>query len=673
MRKVIFLCLCLFVSTLASSVTPVPATLWQPPDWVSSFSSSENCAYLVSSSDDPVLLGQTLFTVSTNATFSFSDSYSVLWIYVNSVAALTGNFKWPSDMDRPEVGYYGNLTQYTYPYVGNQLSWSSYACNTCYQCNGTGWVAIDSVQYKSGQISQITMRFQYQCNTTTNSLLSGFLSWNAAHTAYPPGPIPTPGGLWEPSKAAVPASGNYIYLESQPGDIIGGGVNHTFLSHDAQLTFTFTPSTMVTYPSSLSIQAQGWNSTYGTFQLMAGQNSPKKGFYANTETYNYALASASWGGPVGWCDYQTKPKGWFAIDEVQYSRSKLKAVKMRFEVRCSETSPALHGALNWNVKNPLNPPLPTYPPPANLWTPPKYVLPESGNYVYLEGEKGAIYDGALNFTYTTNETYFSVKWLPQMSTLFFNFSNTMWDQVQFRPVYNMERLERGYYENAQPTYGNPARGRMGLTAMNCTYNGYHGWMVVDHIEYKHQDVSELTARFEVVCNNSPLLRVAVGWKRSNVPGPRPISPPPQDLWKPDHSALPNASNYVYIESDAGYFSNPAANYTYTPSNSNIILTYFYRSVQVSISQGPTTWYGSVTSCFGMDTVQPGYYGGLGSNYVRGSLYWYIQNSGWCNYEGWFVIDDIQLKAGNLKEVSLRFGQRCQGEQSWLHGAVKWTN
>jgi len=651
-----------FVCLLGLAACTSPANLWQPPQWVLSHASSENCAYLDSQSGDPVYQGKRTFSTSANATFSVSDSNALLAITLQFLDVVSGSFIWPATMSQPESGFYGNLTKYSYPFGPNQMSWTSYSCVGCYSCNSTGWLAIDNISYTNQSISAIDLRFQYQCNSTA-APLSGFLSWDMARVAYPPGPVAPPGGLWQPPQTAIPSSGNYVYLESQPGDVLGGGQNYTYLSSDAQLSLNFIGG-YSSYTSSLSVQVNGWTTTYGSFQLMAGVNRLEKGYYANQLPYNYVLSAISWGGPMGWCSYEVKPSGWFVVDEVSYTGSDLTVVKLRFEIRCTAETSALHGALNWAANNPLNPPLPVYPSPTNLWQPPKSAIPHTGNYAYVEGETGAVVQGPLNVTTTPTDTYFSLKWVPYLHSVILNLTNNYWTQLQLQPVYTMKRLEKGYYADIRPPFGNPAVGRVGLTIANCSYSSYTGWLSVDHIVHAGEEVTELSARFELKCQST--LRVAVGWKAANRAGPRPVFPPPHSLWQPVPSVLPASATYVYLQIQAGYLSLPAANYTYTAATVQVS----GNTLQLTI-QSNEGWNGYFTACYGMKQLESGYYGGLGNNYALGSLYWTSNNSPWCMTEGWFVLDKVEREGETVKAVEMRFQQHCQGKTPVLSAAVKW--
>jgi hypothetical protein len=85
----------------------------------------------------------------------------------------------------------------------------------------TGWFVIDSVTYTNNDLSAIDLHFEQHCEDRTPAL-RGRIHWSASDSTTPPGPIhPAPAGLWQPAPGATPASGNYIYFESDPGDWVG--------------------------------------------------------------------------------------------------------------------------------------------------------------------------------------------------------------------------------------------------------------------------------------------------------------------------------------------------------------------------------------------------------------------------------------------------------------------
>ena len=78
--------------------------------------------------------------------------------------------------------------------------------------------------YDGTNLAIIDLEFEQYCEGGT-AALRGDIYWDANDATSPPGPDALPAGLWEPAAGLTPDTGNYVYLESQPGDFIGQGNN----------------------------------------------------------------------------------------------------------------------------------------------------------------------------------------------------------------------------------------------------------------------------------------------------------------------------------------------------------------------------------------------------------------------------------------------------------------
>lgn len=156
----------------------------------------------------------------------------------------------------------------------------------------------------------------------------------------------------------------------------------------------------------------------------------------------------------------------------------------------------------------------------------------------------------------------------------------------------------------------------------------------------------------------------------------PVNPPPAGLWQPPTS-LPIASNYIYLESQSGDPVGSGLSYLYLPSNSTLTFAQTGNQLEVAV-QG--NWTGVFVGMESLAELMVGYYGGLGlypSGYNPGvgglqweSLIWYTP----ClNVVGWFVIDGITYKQGNMTSLRMRFAQRCNGNGPTLFGAFFWKS
>ena len=212
--------------------------------------------------------------------------------------------------------------------------------------------------------------------------MHGEIHWDIDDPTRPPGPVmPLPAGLWEPAAGVTPSSGNYVYLASQPGDFIGAGGNYLYTEADAVLTANAAQGRV-----SVSVTGnEGWS---GDFQGMNTLSRLEVGYYGDLQRYpfhNPVKGGLDWSGDGRGCNTLT---GWFVVDSVTYNGSTLATVDLRFEQHCEGGSPALHGAVHWDINDTTSPPGPVVPPPAGLWEPAAGVTPATGNYVYLESQPG---------------------------------------------------------------------------------------------------------------------------------------------------------------------------------------------------------------------------------------------------------------------------------------------
>jgi hypothetical protein len=151
--------------------------------------------------------------------------------------------------------------------------------------------------------------------------------------------MPIPSGLWRPPAGAAPASGNFVYLQSDAGDYIGGG-----------FTYTYTPASSTIGVSAngrhLSVSVADW---HGDFETMNSVSRIEPGYYPDLIRWpfnNPAKGGLSWAGQGRGCNTL---RGWFVIDRVTYTNGNLTAVEMRFEQHCEGGTPALRGAIRWTA------------------------------------------------------------------------------------------------------------------------------------------------------------------------------------------------------------------------------------------------------------------------------------------------------------------------------------
>jgi len=472
---------------------PIPH-LWTPP-----VLPTGNVLYLSSQQGDYIGLGQNYMYTYINAVISIELDSDAVAVTLHGNEKWSGYFQAMSSVSQLKKGFYGNLRLYpeSNPAIGG-LRWEGCGreCNT-----SQSWFAIDDIQYSGNALTSLSLRFAQHCNAQSPALY-GALVWAATNPCSPPGPItPPPTWLWTPH-TALP-TGNYIYLESQPGELLLQGLNLTYTSQDSALQFTLKGD-------SLKVTVNGDRNWQGVFKTMVSVANLQPGYYGSLMEYpnnNPALGGLVWEEMGLGCANVT---GWFAVDEVSVQASgSLGRVRVRFEQHC-EGAAALHGALLWDANNPVTPPGPVSP-PANLWSPGS--LPYSGNYLYLESQPGDIVGEGLNYTYTDQITVEEARGYLSVTV-----NADTWWMGAFQVMTSLSSLEAGYYVDlSRYPYQNPARGGLAWTCAGRGCSTVQGWAVVDQVSYAESGLTSVQLRFEQHCNGEgPALHGALSWKAGSV-------------------------------------------------------------------------------------------------------------------------------------------------------------
>jgi hypothetical protein len=149
---------------------------------------------------------------------------------------------------------------------------------------------------------------------------------------------PIPDNLWTPP--SPPTHENYILLVSDPGDYIGGGKTYVYTPTDARISVKATRC-------QLDVSVEGDENWSGTFRTMVGLHRLQQGYYRDLKRHpfhNPVRGGLSWSGEGRGCNELT---GWFAIDRIEFTNEKPRALDLRFEQRCESQPAALHGSIRW--------------------------------------------------------------------------------------------------------------------------------------------------------------------------------------------------------------------------------------------------------------------------------------------------------------------------------------
>ncbi|PYO96128.1 MAG: hypothetical protein DMD61_14575, partial [Gemmatimonadetes bacterium] len=135
-------------------------------------------------------------------------------------------------------------------------------------------------------------------------------------------------------------SPNFVQLQSDPGDYIGGGQTYNYTQASAILTVTANGG-------HLSVSISGDQQWSGDFQSPSALTQLQPGTYSGLQRYPFndpATGGLSWYGEGRGCNTLT---GSFTVDSVTYANGNLTTVDLHFEQHCEGATPALHGTIHW--------------------------------------------------------------------------------------------------------------------------------------------------------------------------------------------------------------------------------------------------------------------------------------------------------------------------------------
>ena len=484
-------------STAPGPRSPAPASLWRAP--AGATPTAGNYVYLQSDAGEYVGAGATNVYTQANAVLNPTLTGTHLALNVTGNDNWMGDFAAMSGLSRLQSGYYANLQRYPFnnPVTGG-LDWSGdgRGCNTL-----TGWFVIDSIAFNGNALASVDLRFEQHCEGAS-AALRGQIHWVAGDPTKPPGPqSPPPATLWRAPAAATPASGNYVYLQSDVGDYIGAGATSSYTQANATLSASASGA-------HLSVGVNGADNWSGNFQGMNSITQLQPGYYAGLVRYpfnNPVAGGLEWSGNGRGCNTLT---GWFVIDNITFAAGSLASVDLRFEQHCEGGSAALHGQVHWVAGDTTAPPGPQNPAPAGLWTPPSGSTPATGTYVYLQSDAGDYIGQGQTELDTTSNSTITLTAGTAMATV----GVAGWTG-EFKGMNSITQLQPGYYPNLQRyPFNNPTTGGISWSGNGRGCNTETGWFVVDSVTYSAGTIASLDLRFEQHCEGgSAALHGKIHW------------------------------------------------------------------------------------------------------------------------------------------------------------------
>jgi hypothetical protein len=650
----------------AGPAATAPPNLWKPA--ASALPATGNYLYFEPVGQEPIA-GTRKTLTENNAAFRVDAAGGLIDVIAAADDRYFGVFRTMRGLAQTTPGYYEFSRRYPdYNPARGGMAWTR-GTAACEQLRG--WFVVDDIAFDRGRVSRLALHFEQRCNGDAN-ILRGAMRWSAADTRLPPAPGAAPTGTWQAPPASIPTSGTYLFLQSEPGDFVGGGVTQlvTPVTDNFKLFDTGGQlNVQVTNPSGQSWSGNFWP-TATARRVLAGY------FGAFTTPYiNPALGGLRWGGYGRGCELND---GWFAIDRVSHSDGVLRSVEMRFEQRCKGSSAALRGQMRWvstdtqTLNRPIDPP----PQPAALAVDP--TPPGQGNYVFLRSGGRDFIGGGGTYLHTPLDASLSVQTtFLRNTTITVQSGQDDWTGTLLIPR-SWSRIETGRRDFARVA---TAAGTQDLVSFDWAGNSNRcdataGWIDILRADYQGDTLVALDLDFEQHCDGSPYpLQGKVRWTSADTRQPHgPVRPVPQDLWAPDPAATPATGNFVFIKGAPGEFVSDGKTLLITLAANESRLQPWSTGFNFSTltSTPARVWFTPMT---GLKQIERGYYPGLprallGKN-PNGGLDVGLSSRGCNDSLGWAAVDEVAYSNGELILIDMRFQQLCEGEGPPLYGRLRW--
>ncbi len=470
---------------------------------------TSNAIALQSDTGEYIGLGETRVYTQANAILTVNAVGNHLNVAISGEEQWSADFALPSALSQLQPGTYANLTRYPFddPSVGG-LDWHGEG-RGCNQIGGT--IVVNSASYVGGQLSALDLSFEQHCENQIPAL-RGQIRWSQGDATVPPGPVtPPPPGLWSPAPAAVPGSGSYVYIQSDPTDFVGQSGDYLTTK-----SFAYTKANAVIAVTMvdglLAVTIDGHERWSGRFKAMSNVAPLTIGYYGGLLRYpfhNPTRGGLDWDGDGRGCNEED---GWFAIDGISYENGHVATLDLRFEQHCEKGAAALRGKVHWDASDPTVPAGPVQPPPAGLWSPPAGATPASGNYVYLASDPGDFVGMGSTTTYTPLNSTIALQSTGALFSVSIDGQNIM-QHGDFQGMNVLTRLQTGYYPNLQAyPFNNPTVGGLDWYGDGRACGPISGWFVIDSIVYTNGTITSIDLRFEQRCGSSfPALRGKIHW------------------------------------------------------------------------------------------------------------------------------------------------------------------
>lgn len=647
MSPVPLLLLPLLLAYALDPLWPVPSELWQPQV---ALPSTDIYVYINStSSNGGCPTGDFLYTPANAALTVHTRKGGKLDISVNGDESWTNVFE--TAQSSIMRGYYDHANGMPGDMSTSRGLLVSENVINCIVIGG--WLAVDRVEYQDGVMTALEMRFEAYSDGANR--VNGAVHWSSRTQLHASGPAPIPQDLWSPPPQIIPANTNFAYISLPTAN-----QHYTYTSPQALIlvTTSFNP---------ICVQVIGEEHWSGSFYAAKSLSRLEAGYYGELVMRHHAnpvRARMAWGLGAE-CK---RGSGWFAIDTIEYDgANQINKIEMRFGHICEGAQEPIYGAINWQYSNPVNPSVPLFPPPANLWAP---QVPLEGNSFYIETVRNVHGKAAANSANWTN-SLFNAQEID--GELIVSINGNEWWKGTFRDA-DSQRIERVGYYGIYRHYMESDRRYSGfkwegLTLIEC--KTYTGWYMIDGIAYSDGVLSLLQLRFEMLCNSPSFpIHGALSWSLSNPQYESKPAIPPLGLWSPAN--LSKYENILYLESKDEEILGEIGHVICAIGSQTTVST-VQSTLAIQITCKGNIWQGMFTPMASLSQLEAGYYGDIEvfsaySSPLKGTFRFSPLN---CDRTGWFAVDSISYSQGVIASVAIRFEENCPNRPA-LKGYFNWN-
>src|SRR6185436_5873209 len=207
-----------------------------------------------------------------------------------------------------------------------------------------GWFVVDSVSYDNGSLTALDLRFEQGCYAGAGTT-RGKIHWRSDDPSIPPGPVnPPPAGLWEAPASSLPASGNYFYIEGDPGEYITGGLTQLYTPPIANFDSATFEHEFIVGAGSATLANLSIN-----IDRMYSIPRLQPGYYPEVQRvflHNPSVAGLEVIANSRFCELVS---GWFVIHSITYTGDKVTAIDVTFQQFCNgNTTTSARGRVRWS-------------------------------------------------------------------------------------------------------------------------------------------------------------------------------------------------------------------------------------------------------------------------------------------------------------------------------------